>query len=331
MGCAASKPPLEEPTTTPAPQEAQEAIVVTEEPGPKEPALDQEAEKIKDQAAGEIQSSAAAFLAKRRDEQAKDEAAAVIQGGASYIVAQIKKRKEEEKEAEAALALAPKPSAPTLDIDPVGKVVDSIVQLSHRIFGGDAAVDAPGERPGAALANGAAAKPASPSPGAEGAEPRWSEMPEPRETQITGSANERHDSRHDDHVPATIVEDVDYRYSAMPEPRPTLIAAGGRANEDPEHRFSAMPEPRPTMIADGGRTDDDPEHRFSAMPEPRPTMIADGGRTNDDPEHRFSAMPEPRPTLIANGGRAKVESIPETISDESYTAPASDATTTQTV
>ena len=98
-------------------------------------------EAEKDAAAAEIQKAALGYKAKKDQqnlEKAKDEAAAEIQKGAALYMA-----KKKEKEA----ASAPEPS-PLVGLQTAAsQAVDAIVQLSHRLLGGDNAKDAPKPEP----------------------------------------------------------------------------------------------------------------------------------------------------------------------------------------
>merc|ERR1719478_460098 len=110
MGCAASSP---DPNFTPS----------QGKPGSK-----QAQEAAKDEAAAIIQGSAKNFLRNSQAESTKDAAAAEIQAGAADFL----KRK---RTSGVSLAAAPE-EAPVLQKmgEAVSGAVDSVVQLSHRLF-----------------------------------------------------------------------------------------------------------------------------------------------------------------------------------------------------
>merc|ERR1719326_2239125 len=106
MGCGGSKP-----------EETKPAASGT--PGTPGAAQAQTSEVDKDQAAAEIQMSAAMFIQQKNEGEKKDQAAADIQKQAQDFLK--------------AKAAAPPPPTKKLDTENKG-FLDSVAQLSHRIF-----------------------------------------------------------------------------------------------------------------------------------------------------------------------------------------------------
>jgi len=182
----------------------------------------------KDTAAGEIQAGAAAYLARRRDDKEKDIAASIIQGSAKFFV------EKKAAEAEAKKADEAKHEVPALH--PVTQVLDSIAQLSNRLFGGDGAATLPHASVAPPTILEAPVLEADPT-GTPAASPAASSSAPPAAAPATAAEVQ----------PASPLA-VEQMIALTPGPAPVAVTATAPAPTDDEHRWSSMPEPRPTMI-----------------------------------------------------------------------------------